>query len=72
VGGGEIGKIRLERAEIFAAKALDGRLPDGPVDALDLSIGPGMLHLEKAPPNAVFAATQVEPVVMQRVVGPSA
>lgn len=43
--------------------ALDGRLLDGAVHSFDLAVGPGVLELGQAMPDAMLVADPIEDVV---------
>jgi hypothetical protein len=62
VGSGKLGQTPFELLMIVVVEALDGGFLDGPVHPLDLTIGPGMLHLGQAVLDAVLLAAHVEHV----------
>jgi hypothetical protein len=43
VSANEVGEVHFELVVVVIVEALDGRLLDGAVHSLDLTIGPGML-----------------------------
>lgn len=56
VGVDEVGKMLFELRMIVIMEALDGRVLDGSVHALDLPIGPWVLHLGQPMLDAVPVA----------------
>ena len=62
VGGDEVGEMLAEPIVAVVMAALDGYLLDGAVHPLDLTAGPGMLHLGEAVLDAVLLAAHVEHV----------
>lgn len=53
VGVDEVGKMLFQLCVIVVVEALDSGFLDGPVHPLDLSVGPGVLHLRQTMLNAV-------------------
>ena len=58
----EVAEVPAELVEIIVVKALDGGVLDGPVHALDLPVGPGVVDFGEAVLDAMLAAAQVEHV----------
>ena len=52
----EVGEMPAELVMALVVEALDGRLLDGPVHPLDLTVGPRMLGLGRAVLNVVGGA----------------
>ena len=60
VGIDEFGVVLLQLRVIVVVKALDCGFLDGPVHSLDLTVGPGVLHLGQAMLDAVRVADAIE------------
>src|SRR3954447_14800933 len=62
VGGDEGEDMGLEAFQVFVVERLYGRVVDGPVHALGLAIGPGVVRLGEPMLDAVLPANAVEHV----------
>ena len=60
VGVNEVGKVCFELIVPIVMVALDGRVLDRAVHALDLAIGPGMLDLSQPMFDAILLAAHIE------------
>ena len=71
VGGNEIGKVLSELVVAGVVEALDGRVLDGPVHSLDLTIRPWVPRLGQSVLDVEISASRLEGVAAEgHVLGP--